>query len=297
MIEKESRDANIVCHWANADHEGAAAAIVKGLSARDTKPVGARPGYLIHTSGTGVLLFGDMDKDVYGGSSDHVYNDWDNLSEVTGLPDHAFHRVVDKIVLQADPSTEKVRTAIVCPPTIYGPGRGPGNIRSHQVPELSRCTIEQGHGIMVGAGKTHWTEVHVQDLSDLYLKLVEAAVVEFEGNKSNATWGSEGYYFAENGDFQWGDVARWVAEAAEKQGLIESAEVRSVDKDAANKLTVVGAALWGANSRVKAIRARKLLGWQPTKPSLKDTVPETVAFEAKKLGRAKGHATKAAGDA
>jgi len=286
VLEEESRNADIVCHWANADHEGAAKAIVKGLSAKTS------PGYLIHTSGTGVLLFNDIDRDVYGEASDKIYNDWDGVSEVTNLPDHAPHRVVDKIVLEAGiKHADIVKTAIVCPPTIYGQGRGPDNQRSHQVPELSRVTIEQGHGLMIGQGKTFWTSVHVHDLSDCYLKLVEAAI---NGGKP-ATWGAEGYYFTENGDIVWGEVSQWVAAAAKKQGWIQDDKVLSMSKEDANKKTRMGSAMWGANSRARAVRARKLLGWTTKEESLEDNVPRTVEIEAKRLGR--GHAAKAAGDA
>ena len=34
-------------------------------------------------------------------------------------------------------NSDVVKTAIVCPPTIYGPGRGPGNVRSRQVNTFS----------------------------------------------------------------------------------------------------------------------------------------------------------------
>jgi hypothetical protein len=109
--------------WANCDHEASASAIVKGLSSRST------PGFLIHTSGTGILTYADVARGSYGTPSTKVYNDWDGVSEVTSLPDEAWHRKVDKIVLAAG---DNVKTAIVCPPTIYGPGRGPGNTYSDQ---------------------------------------------------------------------------------------------------------------------------------------------------------------------
>ena len=288
LIEEESRNADIVCHWANADHEGAAHAIVKGLASKSSTS------YLIHTSGTGILLYKDIDSNTYGEASSHVYNDWDNLSDVTNLPDHAPHRVVDKIILQAGTEhADKVKTAIVCPPTIYGRGRGPDNPRSHQVPELTRCTIQQGHGFHVGAGKTYWSNVHVQDLAQCYLKLVEAAI---NGGKP-ATWGPEGYYFTENEDFVWGDVSQWVATEAKKQGLIKDDKVQSFTKEQADGLTTWGSAMWGANSRARAVRARKLLGWEPKCASLKDTIPKTVAYEAQRLNTEPGHAAKAAGEA
>jgi hypothetical protein len=50
-----------------------------------------------------------------------VYDDWDGVGELTHLPDHAFHRNVDQIVLDAGAKyAGVVKTALVCPPTIYG---------------------------------------------------------------------------------------------------------------------------------------------------------------------------------
>lgn len=188
----------------------------------------------------------------------------------------------------------------VCPPTIYGPGRGPGNKRSHQVPELARCTLEQGHGIKVNAGKTIWTHVHVQDLSDVYLKLVENAasggsLAEWPGKP--AMWGADGYYFTEVGEHVWGEVSQWIATEAKNLGLLKTDEVKSISADEASKLTGFGQAIWGANSRGQAKRAREILDWKPRRPSLRDEIKATVELEAKRLELQPGHAKVAAGDA
>lgn len=84
----------------------------------------------------------------------------------------------------------------MCPPTIYGTGRGEGNTRSIQLPDLAKGFLQKGHGFQVGVGESYWTNVHVRDLSKIYLKLVEDAA---SGGKG-ATWGAEGYYFAEGGE-------------------------------------------------------------------------------------------------
>jgi hypothetical protein len=53
--------------------------------------------------------------------SDKQYDDLDGVEELTHLPDEAFHRDVDKIVLEAGTKHgDRVKTVIVCPPTIYG---------------------------------------------------------------------------------------------------------------------------------------------------------------------------------
>jgi nucleoside-diphosphate-sugar epimerase len=118
------------------------------------------------------------------------------VAEVTSLPDNAPHRDVDKIVLEASAASSNVKTAIVCPPTIYGQGRGPGNQRSIQLPEMVRGILQRKEGFYIGAGLNRWTSIHVSDLSKLYTRLFEDSLKEGGGS---ATWGAKGYYFAENG--------------------------------------------------------------------------------------------------
>ena len=247
---------------------------------------------MIHTSGTGLLTFADLDRRIFGEASSKVYDDWEGIREVTALPDHAPHRIVDKIILEMgmkDPS--RIKTAIVCPPCIYGKGRSPGNGRSIQIPELIKQTLEKKVGMQVGEGKAYWNNVHVHDLSDCYLKLIEAAN---EGG-GKATWGKDGYYFAENGEHAWGDVCKAVASAAHKQGFIPTDEVVAMSGDDANQLRPHGALLWGSNSRGRALRARQLLGWSPKGKAINDETPEAVSIEAKALGLVQGHASKVSG--
>jgi hypothetical protein len=177
LIANESAKADIVGHFANCDHEGSANAIVKGLASKST------PGYLVHTSGTGILTVEDVTAGRYGVANPKVYDDWDNVGEVTSLPDDAWHRNVDRIVLAASKSSSSVNTAIVCPPTIYGPGRGPGNQTSDQWYLLGKAYIERGHAFTIGKGENMWTKIHVHDLSNLYLALVEEAGKFFNGPK------------------------------------------------------------------------------------------------------------------
>jgi len=233
-----------------------------------------------------------LERKTYSKVSSKIYNDLEGVGDVTTVPNNAPHRNVDKIILETgtkDPS--KAMTAIVCPPCIYGKGRGPGNQRSIQIPDLVKGTLEKKVGIQVEEGKAYWSNVHVHDLSDCYLKLVEAAV---DGG-GKATWGKEGYYFTENGEHPWGDAAKAIASAAHKQGFIPSDDVVAMSGDEVNQIRSFGALLWGANSRSRALRARKLLGWSPKGKSINDEIPEAVSIEAKTLGLVQGHASKVSG--
>lgn len=289
LIAAEAQAADIVVHTANCDDEASARAIIQGMS---QKPAGEK-GYLIHTSGTGILCWQDYERKSYGEENDKVYNDWEGVGEMLQIPDSAVHRNVDKIVLAAHAQyPSKISTAIVCPPCIYGPGRGPDNQRSMQVYRMAENVLKRGKSFQVREGKNKWTEVHVQDLAGVYVALVEAALSQGGGR---ATWNEEGYYFAENGEFVWGDVARAVAKAAMEKGFIKRDDVESIGVEEADQLTEAGSYLWGMNSRARAVRARKLLGWKPKEKKLFDTIPDIVDSEARLLGLTTGHAAKAAG--
>jgi len=296
LITAEAQKADIVLHCANADHPGAAEAIVKGLAAQ------SKPTFLIHTSGTGILLYDDFERLRSFGEKlgEKVFDDLEGVSEVTSLPDASAHREVDKIILEAGTTlADKVKTAIVCPPTIYGKGRGPDNQRSQQVPELAHAALKTGQAIRVNQGQTYWGHVHVHDLSALFLKLVEEAAVggstaEWPGKP--ATWGSEGYYFCENGEHIWGEVSQWIADEAHKQGLIKTSEVRSVTPEEAKNFTQFDQASWSSNSRARAVRAREVLKWEPKGASLQDTIKEIVEAEAEQVKPAPTHAEIAAGE-
>ena len=133
-----------------------------------------------------------------------------------------------------------------------------------------------------------WHEVHVQDLSDLYLLLGEAA----ESGGGKATWNEEGYYLAENGSFFWGDIFRAMTRIAHSKGLITSKEAHSLPPDELQKLSPNGHYAWGTNSRGKALRGRTLLEWKPHRRSLVEELPDIVEGEAKALGLIQGHAAQ-----
>ncbi|KAH7196384.1 uncharacterized protein B0J16DRAFT_325900 [Fusarium flagelliforme] len=286
VIKKAASEADIVIHTAeSSDHQGAARAIGAGLQSTHSA---SNPGYWIHISGTGILCWYDMDNKRYGEGPlpEQAYDDLEGVDKVTSLPDTAFHRDVDKIVLEEaakDPSAVKV--AIVCPPTIYGTGRGPSNQRSRQIPGLAETTLEKGFGPIIGAGKTEWDNVHVHDLSSLLVLLSQRAASSTTENEEEI-WGPKGYFFAENGTHKWSEISTLIAKEAKNKGLIESDETKVLDVDEAQEKLGFQALSWGLNSRGDAKRARKFLGWKPECESLEEWIPEAVQVEAKRLNKA-----------
>jgi nucleoside-diphosphate-sugar epimerase len=270
-----------VLHAADAsDHEGAAKAIAKGLKEGHSKE---NPGFWLHTGGTGILTYFDSAADKLGEHEEKEFNDWDGVEEVTTLPDEAFHRNVDKLVLEAgmkDP--EVVKTVIVCPPTIYGKGRGPISGRGRQVYEMAKLILEKGYAPIVGKGKARWTNVHVYDLSEVFVSLVEAAAKK---DLNEEIWGAKGYMFIENGEHVWADLSRSVAKKAAELGYIEKdPKDQQLEKQEALDVAGFEAVSWGLNSRAKGLRAKKVLGWKPTHPSLEDTVESILKDEKARQG-------------
>ncbi|KAJ5680014.1 hypothetical protein N7536_011153 [Penicillium majusculum] len=279
LLERESAAADIVLHTADAsDHVGAAKAIIAGLVAGHTKET---PGYLLHTGGTGILTWEDSDKNEYGNKSEHVYNDWDGVDELLNLPDHAFHRNVDQLILEAGTQhADVLKTALVCPPTIYGKGRGPVNQHSRQVYVLANMTLRRQKGPIIGAGQSISNHVHVHDLSDVYALLIDAAIA---GRADDGLWGPRAYYLTENGEHCWGELAQATAEAAAKLGYLPEAKTEALDPGSAKKHAGYESLSWGMNSRGRSQRAREILAWNPSRPSLVDELPDIVRVEWQRL--------------
>ncbi|KAL7274861.1 hypothetical protein RUND412_002223 [Rhizina undulata] len=275
IIQNEVEQSDIVLNFANCDHVPAAKSIVAGLKKRSK----SNPAYLIHTSGTGILADFKKKADFGKFASPKIFDDLEDVLELTSFPeDDHVHRDVDKVVLAAN--SPHIKTAIVCPPLIYGSGSGAGNVASIQVPELVRQILKRGEAFQVEAGKNVWNNVHVKDLATLYLALTEAAANK--GGK--ATWGEEGYYFAENGEEAWGETTKNIAKKAKEKGLLKSDAIASLNNEEIEKIHQYGPLFWGTNSRGKACRAKRDLGWSPKEKSLVDTLDEVISLEAKKLG-------------
>ncbi|RPA95566.1 NAD(P)-binding protein [Choiromyces venosus 120613-1] len=274
LIESASATADIILHFANADHVPAAKAIISGASKRS-----AGTAYIIHTSGTG-LLSDAADPSTLGKLHGKVYDDIEDVAEITSFPDEGhLHRDVDRVVIAGN--GEHVKTAIVCPPVIYGHGSGVGNTRSIQVPALVSETLKRKEAFKVSDGANIWGCVHVQDLARFYMVLVEEALKSGGGR---AVWGPEGYYFVESGEIIWGELSKSLAAKLKAQGLLETENVASISTADAASLHPYGPLLWGSTSRSRASRARKSLGWKPVESSVEENLDADIQREAEALG-------------
>lgn len=264
-----------------SDHTGAAKAIAAGLEAGHSS---SKPGFWLHTGGTGILTYFDDSSNRLGEWEEKQFNDWNGVSELTSLPDEAFHRNIDKIVLEAGTKHgDSVKTALVCPPTIYGQGRGPVSGRSRQAYELASLILKKGFAPVIGQGKARWNSVHVHDLADAFVLLAEAAA---SGDLSDEIWGPKGYHLAENGEFVWGELSKAMAKKAYELGYLkEEPKEKQLSRDEAFEIADFQAVSWGLNSRAKAERLRRVLGWNPHRQSIEETIPEILKDEKELLER------------
>jgi hypothetical protein len=124
----------------------------------------------------------------------------------------------------------------------------------------------------------------VYDLARLYLDIINSAAIELDGGKGVATWGNDGYYFAETGVHYWQDVTAWLAEEADKQGFLKSGNILTLGSDEEEVFKTAGLAIFNSTRSCKSIRAKKLFGWDRRERELKDEIAEIVRSEAELAG-------------
>ncbi|CAG8896905.1 unnamed protein product [Penicillium egyptiacum] len=269
IIEEESRKANIVIHAASNKHLASVKAIANGLAGRQNA-------YYIQVTGASVLAGPEVDNNSYGEPSDQIIDDLDNAADLRDIiRAYKDRRVVDNYIL--DLGSGGPKTAIIFPPIIFGIGKGPVKKRSVQVPSLAHAALLQRVSLYLGRGLSRWGIVHVSELADLFVKLVENAV----NATASPIWNENGLFFAEKGFESFKGVASVIAKEAHSLGYIDSPDsVRSMDLEESNEVIPNGGVFLGTNGQGRASRARKLLGWQPDGESFQRAVRETIIAEA-----------------
>jgi nucleoside-diphosphate-sugar epimerase len=228
VVRDAARAADAVINCADASDPFVVAAIVEGL-AGSGKP-------FLHTSGSSVI--GDK---AAGRLSPRIHHE-DTPSEP--LPEKIQRVAVDRAVLRA--AAEGVRSVVLCPSLIYGEGRG-ANRDSIQVPSLIRQAVRSGIPRYIGAGENVWSTVHIDDVAAAYLLALEAARA-----------GS--FFYIENGEASLKSIVESIARLL---GAKRAAESWSIDEAIAAWGPQAAWFSLGGNSRVRADKARAMLGWKP----------------------------------
>ncbi|KAK6455911.1 uncharacterized protein RJT20DRAFT_135899 [Scheffersomyces xylosifermentans] len=271
LLGKQVEENDVIINTANVDHVPSAQALSDALSEAKEKKI------LIHTSGTSVLGDG---LDAKKGATTKVYSDKYDIDEINSLDLEQPHRPVDKIILDIHDRNPKVEVAIICPSTIYGISNGYDNVVSAQIPWLIKSTIRHNKGYSVFDGNYVWNHIHIKDLGDLYLLLLNKLL---RGDDVPAN--RQGYYFGSYAiegeekvttepseiEHTWRQVSAAVAESLFAKGVIESKEVDSLQPEPIIKLNDSEWApyYWGTNSRSRGDNGYAI-GWKPKHISNKE---------------------------
>jgi nucleoside-diphosphate-sugar epimerase len=234
VLADAARRADVVVNAASADHRGAATAMLDAL-------VGSGKTF-IQTSGSSIV-----GKRSAGQRADDVY---DETTPVTPSPARAARVALNELILSYQ--AKGVRPIVICPSLIYGVSRGPKR-HSMQVPWLIALARKNGGTARhYGRGENVWSNVHIDDLVDLYRLAIKSAP-------------AGAFYYAENGENSMRELG-----VAISRMLGQDGSTRPMTLEEASAEWGEGPAqdTMGSNSRVQAVRARKELGWAPHAPSL-----------------------------
>ncbi len=118
--------------------------------------------------------------------------------------------------------------------------------------------LARKHGVAkhIGSGGNLWSNVHIDDTVELYLLALAKAP---EG----------AFYYAASGESSMREVCRAISRMLGTGGRTES---MTVEEAAAEWGEGPANDTMGSNSRVRAVRARKELGWAPKAPSLLEEI-------------------------
>ncbi|MYM90368.1 NAD-dependent epimerase/dehydratase family protein [Rugamonas sp. FT82W] len=231
LLIAQAQAADAVINAASSDNRAAVEAFVDALAGSGK--------VFLHTSGSSIV------SDASGGeATDRIYFE-DQLPAPTA--DKAARVAIDDLVLAA--AGKGVRSAVLCNTLIYGDGALPRD--SVQLPRLIKQARKSGIVRHVGRGLNIWSNVHIDDVVDLYLLALE---------KTEAG----AFYFVESGEASFRDMSAAIARAL---GLGEPQDWPLEQAEEEWGYEMASYAL-GSNSRVRGQRARTQLGWKPHGPSV-----------------------------
>jgi len=235
LLIAQAQAADAVINAASSDNRAAVEAFIDALAGSGK--------VFLHTSGSSIV--GDASG---GEGTDRIYLE-DQLPAPTA--DKAARVAIDDLVLAA--ASRGVRSAVLCNTLIYGHGALPRD--SVQLPRLLKQARKSGIVRHVGRGLNIWSNVHIDDVVDLYLLALE---------KTEAG----AFYFVESGEASFRDMSTAIARAL-KLGEPQDWPLEQAKEEWGYEMASYGL---GSNSRVRGERARKQLGWAPHRPPVLDWI-------------------------
>jgi len=236
LLTEQARKADAVINAASSDHRGAVEALIAGLKGSN-KP-------FLHTSGSSIV--GDASG---GKASDDIYYE-DQLPEPT--VDKAARVAIDNLVIAA--AKEGVRSAVICNTLIYGHSLGVKR-DSVQLPRLLKQARKSGVVRHVGTGQNIWSNVHIEDVVELY-------ALALEKNPAGT------FYFVESGEAAFCDMSNAIAKVLDL-GTAQDWPLKDAEAEWGYEMANYGL---GSNSRVRGKHAAELLGWAPKRTSVEEWI-------------------------
>jgi len=233
LLMCEAHEADAVINAASSEHRSSVEALLEALRGTG-KP-------FLHTSGSSVIA-----ADVGGNElSEHVF---DEETPFIVEPAEEDRHEIDNLILAA--ADDGVRSAVLCNSMIYGTGTGL-HVDSVQIPPLVAQACRSGVVRIVGCGSNRWSNVYIADVTELYRLALEKAP-------------PGAFYFVENGENSYAEIGAAIARR------LDLGPVQSWTVEEATREWGEGHARYsfGSNSRVRARRARREIGWAPLHASL-----------------------------
>ncbi|WP_345990403.1 NAD-dependent epimerase/dehydratase family protein [Chryseobacterium sp. Chry.R1] len=204
--------------------------------------------------GTGKTFIFTSGSAILGGKENGEKSDFIFTEDIPLTPrlEMASRVLINDCVLRS--AQKNIRSIVIVPTMVYGTGLGIKK-DSIQIPALTQFSKEKGFGVYFGKGENIWSNIHIEDLADLYVLALE-----------NAKAGS--LYYAENGSSNIRNIAETIST---KYGL-EPAQSLSV-QEAVDRFSNAGGYFgFASNSLCNADKAKKELGWTPQYHSIEDFI-------------------------
>ena len=233
LLEKFASSSDAIINAADAEHKKSVYYMLSAIEGSQK--------VFIHTSGSSIVS--DVAK---GAGSERVF---DESTQINPLPGRTNRVSINKMVIES--ASRGIHSIVIAPTLIYGDGMGV-NKHSIQIPWLIKLAKKKKCAHHIGPGQNIWSNVHIEDVIDLYLLALKHAP-------------SGSFYFAENGECSMRQVCVLINKALNYNVAPLS---MSIEEASTEWGEVSANYTMGSNSRVSSNLAREQLGWAPFRPSL-----------------------------
>lgn len=248
----------------------------------------------MHTSGASLIW-----DEPEGLKEARLWDDVADIDELSALKEKHTHAVTDRLVREG---ASDVNVAIVSPGFVGGLSPSIEHPTPITTPAILTTARAFGSGFQIAQGENSSAWIHVNDLANIFLILIDDALAALAGTPIKRAedlqlWGIEAYYFAVEANIVFSDFMKALTPVLVEHGVVKSSEIRSVNVTEAARISLAGpdkeydplappppadswamhiSVMYGINMRIQSSRMEKL-GWKAEKGALARSLPEVVA--------------------